>query len=114
MGLRKKQIQASGGWRLINIPFMAMWKEKMIDGVKTCTSRTKRYGSVGDKFEAFGHTFELTKVERVHLENVCAVLYAREGCRNPQEFYDVWVRLHPRKGFVPGQVVWMHHFMRVE
>ena len=99
---------------MINIPFMPIWRDKMIGGLKTCTSRTKRYGKAGDRFEAFGYAFELTKVEQAHLENVCAVLYGKEGCKSPKEFYDVWVKLHPRRGFVHDQLVWVHHFRRVE
>ena len=86
----------------------------MMHGDKTCTSRNKRYGQAGDRFEAFGHTFELTKVERMRLKDVRDMLYKQEGCQSPKEFYDIWVKLHPRKGFIAEQLVWVHYFRKVE
>lgn len=97
----------------MKIPFKEMWRDKMLNGQKVCTSRTKVYGIPGQQFEVFGHRFMLTKVESVHLENVCAVLYKQEGCKDAQEFYDIWAKLHPRKGFVHNQIVYVHWFALV-
>ena len=86
----------------------------MLKGIKTCTSRTKCYGKIGDTFQAFDKTFQFTRVETAHLESVAAVLFREEGCRSPAEFMKVWKGLHPRKGWDGWQKVWVHHFRMMQ
>ena len=52
----------------VEIPFEAHWQNKMLNGIKTCTSRTKRYGKEGDIFEVFDATFEIARVEKETLQ----------------------------------------------
>lgn len=96
--------------RMVSIPFSPEFEPKMLGGEKVSTSRTKRYGQAGDRFEAFGAEFELTKVERQTLNFVAASLYKAEGCNSPVDFVYIWNHLHPRKGWAPKQRVWVHHF----
>lgn len=98
----------------IQIPFQERWAESMLTGYKRCTSRTKRYGEIGDIFEAFGARFQLTTIEQRLLEDVSMNLFRKEGCEMPAEFIDVWKGLHPRKGWNGGQKVWVHHFKKIE
>ena len=44
------------------IPFRPEFKDKMLKGLKTATSRTKKYGNAGDTFNAFGATFRIIHV----------------------------------------------------
>jgi len=85
----------------------------MLNGQKTMTSRTKRYGNVGDTFDVFGATFELTDVSKMTLQFVAYGYYQEEGCQFPTDFIDIWERIHPRKGYVPNQVVHTHFFKRI-
>jgi len=94
----------------ITIPFMAEFEERMLTGKKTATTRNKKYGNGGDLFSAFNHTFQLTKVYKVYLQDVCATAYEKEGFNSQPEFIECWKKLHPRKGYVPDQEVWFHEF----
>ncbi len=97
----------------VNIPFQEKWQEKMVYNIKTCTSRTKKYGNPGDTFVIFGALFKILKVERLTLTWVANNLYKEEGCDNPEEFGHIWISLHPRAGWRPSQVVFTHHFERI-
>lgn len=97
----------------VEIPFQEMWRDKMVNGEKICTTRTKRYGKKGDTFEAFDLTFVLTLVLPATLRSVADNRYVAEGCRSAQEFVSIWRRLHPRKGWVPEQRVQVHWFARL-
>jgi len=97
----------------IVIPFMPEFEERMLTGKKTATTRPKKYGTSGDLFSAFNHTFQLTKVTKVYLQDVCSTAYEREGFDSQPEFIEYWKQLHPRKGYVPEQLVWFHEFKLV-
>ena len=97
----------------ICIPFLAEFKERMLSGQKTFTSRTKRYGREGDIFKAFGHLFALTAVYKGSLRFVANKRYLDEGFPNTEAFIEVWKRLHPRKGYDPNQTVWIHRFKKI-
>ena len=97
----------------IDIPFRDDFKGLMLRDLKTCTSRNKRYGDPGDTFEAFGATFKLTQQDRWALKNVALVLYREEGCTSPDHFIAVWKKIHPRAGWTPEKLVWVHYFKRV-
>ena len=97
----------------VKIPFKARFKEPMLKDVKTLTSRTKRYGTYGDTFEAFGHKFEITDVLEATLDTVSA-FWDREGCSSKEDFIEVWIKIHPRKGFVLDQRVFVHVFRRID
>ena len=96
----------------ISIPFQERWRDAILEGSKSSTARTKRYGSPGDTFESFGAEFELVSVEKMTLEDISESLYEEEGCGSPAEFRALWAKLHPRKGFVPDQVIYVHRFLK--
>jgi len=98
---------------LVDIPFQPKWQHKMLVGLKTCTSRTKRYGHTGDTFRHFGKTFIMLSIEKRTLKNIADNLYTQEGCDSQEEFKEVWIELHPRKGWVPNQKVFVHFFEKV-
>ena len=84
----------------------------MLANQKVCTSRNKRYGRPGDTFQAFGADFELLAVTRTTLLDVSRHFFQQEGCSSPEEFEEIWTELHPRRGFVPAQAVYLHRFCR--
>lgn len=94
------------------IPFLPEFEERMLSGQKTATTRTHQYGSVGDLFSAFGRTFQLTKVDKVYLGDVCSVFYKQEGFDSQSEFHECWNRIHPRKKYHFCAIVWLHQFKR--
>ena len=96
----------------VNIPFQNQFKTPMLSETKTCTSRTKQFGKVGDTFLAFGNSFVITKVEKLSLMVVSNDLFKTEGFETPGDFQSCWGSIHPMKGYVPYQIVWVHFFAK--
>ena len=94
------------------IPFNGRFKDVMLNGQKIMTSRTKRYGEVGDKFEAFGSIFVITDQHKNNLGDIALNFFIEEGCSSSADFMDVWKNLHPKKGWDPEQLVWVHKFQK--
>ncbi len=96
------------------VPFNSWSKERLDMGSKVATSRNKRYGDMGDYFEVdFGNRsriYKITHVVEVPLSVVKQFFWREEGCNSSKEFVEVWEDIHPRKGFVPDQEVWLHLF----
>ena len=97
----------------VKIPFKARFEDPLLEGTKTLTSRTKPMGKIGDTFEAFGAEFVITDVFKSALY-IVSNFWDREGCSSKEDFVEVWNQIHPRKGFVPMQVVWVHVFEKLE
>lgn len=103
----------------IKIPFNDWSKERLARGVKTATTRTKRYGKVGDTFSVIfddgsWRIYEITKVKRTDLQTVMRYHYKPEGCETTNEFHKVWNTIHPHRLFDPDQTVWYHKFKEVK
>jgi hypothetical protein len=94
------------------IPFKKDFKELMLSGRKTTTTRPRRYGRPGDLFPAFGETFVLTEIHEVHLNFVAVSCYMEEGFNSPTEFSEYWNKLHYRVSFEenPERMVYLHRF----
>jgi len=99
---------------LIALTFKPLFREALLSGRKTMTSRTKKYGKPGDQFEAFGGIFHLTEVRKKLLGGIAEHYFHQEGCDSPIHFQQVWKALHPRKGFDPEQEVYLHIFEKAE
>lgn len=98
----------------VKIPFKPRFKEPMLNGQKTWTSRTRPLGKRGDIFEVFGHQFQIEKVERRTLQDIFNSHWKEEGCEDPVDFFEIWEKIHPVKGFVPIQRVYVHVFKLLE
>lgn len=98
----------------ITLPFREEFKDVLLRGRKTWTTRTKRYGKVGDTFEAFGQAFQLRGHLKMPLGAVAHRGFFEEGFDAPIEFIQVWCRIHPRKGYDPQQEVGVHCFEQVK
>lgn len=97
-----------------SLPFLPEWRDAMLAGRKTATTRRRPHASVGDTFEAFGRTFRIVAVARMTLWDVESYWWKEEGVSSPVEFEAVWVRLHPRRKFVSTDRVCLHLFRVVE
>lgn len=102
-----------GRGTIINIPFNLWSRQKLEDGVKSATTRRKRYGLPGDQFIVNDRAYELTAVKRVTLETVKNECWKVEGCNNADHFKKIWVEIHRRMGFIPHMRVWIHFFKEV-
>ena len=96
----------------IIIPFRPYFKMPMQNGIKVCTSRTRRMGEPGDRFSAFARWFELTAVTLVTVGYV-TLLWKEEGCLSEVHFIDIWKSIHPGVGYDPDQSVFLHRFTQV-
>lgn len=94
------------------IPFQPKFEKSMLSGNKTATTRTTRFGYPGDWFEAFGRVFTLTEVYPTFLDVAISRHYLEEGFNSPQEFIDLWDRLHHGVPYLkrPGRSVYFHRF----
>ncbi len=97
----------------VEIPFMERFEEDMLEDIKICTSRTDVYGIKGDMFKKFGAEFMIICTVKLPLSTVAQYLYREEGCSSPRDFKDTWINLHPKKGYVPDQIVNTHFFTRI-
>lgn len=97
----------------VKIPFKSQFQEAMLNGRKTMTSRTKRYGKEKDTFDVFGATFVITSIYQASLMFVANECYLDEGVDSSYDFVKIWEQIHPRKGFQPSQNVWVHEFKRI-
>jgi hypothetical protein len=105
--------QEEGSCLKIIIPFRREFKERILSGQKVMTTRKKRYGKIGDTFEAFGATFKLMAVDELRLHDVAWKLFREEGFERPLDFIQVWEKIHPRYGYSPGLTVYAHSFLKV-
>ena len=96
----------------VKIPFKPRFKEPMLNGQKTWTSRNKWYGQIWDTFDAFGEEFVITNRARLSLGYV-ADHSKEEGCKSREDFIELWKQIHPRRGFLTEQIVKVHQFKKV-
>lgn len=96
----------------MDLPFREEFKDRLLSGQKTCTSRTRKYADKGDKFKVFGEYFEITNIVHYSLGFVARNLFEEEGFNSPQEFINCWVKLHPHKKWVEEQGVVVHFFKK--
>jgi len=82
-----------------DIPFNRWSIERIKYGVKCCTARTKKYEVEG-----------VTHIERMDLETVRNSYWRQEGANSPEEFEKVWKSIHPNRGFVGTDKVYVHWF----
>ncbi len=96
------------------IPFLPRFHDAIRLGVKTMTCRNKKYGELGDVLQSKGFRIQIVEVRKVRLGDVPEQYYIDEGCESPGDFIAVWKSMHPKLGFVPNQMVWLHVFRMVE
>lgn len=96
----------------VAIPFQPRWRPMVLDGRKTTTVRTRRYGAAGDEFELDGATFVLTQVAMMPLAKARDLAWRDEGMASPEEFERAWADNHPTRGFRGEDAVWLHRFRR--
>ena len=99
---------------IVVIPFRPEFKERMLAGRKTWTTRSKAYGEPGDTFLQFGAVFELTAVTKLPLGTVAVHGHKQEGFETTEEFIKCWNELHPLRGYAPGEEKFVHKFRLAE
>lgn len=95
---------------MINIPFNEWSKQRLRDGRKSCTSRKKKCGVLGDLFKVDGTTYRITKIEQRPLGYVAIRLRHQEGADNSVEFLQVWRDIYPNVKMRLTDMVYVHFF----
>lgn len=100
----------------IDLPFQPEFKERMLSGKKTCTTRTRRYGRSGDYFTTFGKYFVLTEVYPIRLTRVVYFHFEDEGFDSPQAFIECWDKIHPTVKYNDrrDRTVYIHYFQPIK
>jgi hypothetical protein len=96
----------------VEIPFLPEFEYQLKNFLKCMTTRSKKYGEVGDTFEAFGTTFQIVAVFRARLWRVAHYFYEAEGFYTPKEFIKCWNKIHYRIGYDKQAQThfWIHTF----
>lgn len=97
---------------MIIMPFTKASRDKIKAGEKTATTRKTKYGFVGDTFMVAGVMYRITEVKKLMLVRVAFDWFKEEGFGSPEDFVEAWVSLHPRIGYTPGRVVFLHLFVK--
>ena len=100
--------------KVIDLRFRPFFRPLLLDGRKTMTSRTRKFGDPGDQFLAFGAIFEFTHVFRISVGYMISDCFRQEGCASVQELMKIWNDIHPQTGIVNHQIVWAHIFRRID
>ena len=96
------------------IPFKPHFRKLVKEEKKSMTTRTKRYGKEGDLFSVSKDcTIRLLLVTKTCLAIVANTYWREEGCTSPNHFINEWKCIHPKRGYVPTDIVWLHSFERV-
>lgn len=101
----------------INVKFRSKSRHQLELRIKTCTTRPRKLGEVGDHFFVTLSTgtkrYELTKVIKVPLSTVYYYYYKQEGYNTKEEFGKMWITLHPFRGLDMKWQVWLHIFEEI-
>jgi len=98
---------------LIKIPFNEKFIIPIARGQKVYTTRTKKYGYIGDYFYATkGRRIKckITNIAKVRLGFIAEKLFWNEGFNSPQEFKEFWLTIHRK--WQPEKEYWLHSFVR--
>jgi len=96
----------------VKISFLERFKEPLLNGTKTMTTRSKRCGWKGDTFKAFGTTFQIEEVYIAALSWITKYRWKEEGCTSEEDFMNVWKSIHKKLNDPRSQ--WhVHKFKKV-
>lgn len=98
--------------KLIFLPMRPHNRTQCLNGQKTATSRTRKFGNVGDFFQLGDSYFELTNVTTAKLKDVAEKCFKAEGFTTSEAFIREWQSIHPYKGYRPEQLVYYHEFKK--
>ena len=103
----------------IKVPFHNEMIRAMFDCGKDRTSRFKKLGDVGDRFElTHPDTLEqrwwmIDAIQKHPLKNVAMHMYQKEGFISEEDFMRFWVKIHPTR-VAPTHQVFVHMLKLVE
>ena len=96
----------------ITLRFKYDMAELVEDDKKHVTTRPYPAGQVGDTFLLRVCLYTITEVRAIKLIDVALNWFTAEGFTTPIEFSNYWTMLHPKKGYIDSQLVYLHFFER--
>lgn len=94
----------------IDIPFNGWSRRRLNAGRKFCTSRTKKYGEVGDTFKMGGQLYEIIKIEPFRYDVIIESFYIKEGADSPGELRGVFKQIFRGKEPEADREFYVHFF----
>ncbi len=94
----------------VKIPFDKRFIIELAAQRKTMTTRSKRYGKIGDTFWIKHIRFQILAVVRLELIHIMSTFYREEGFRTPGEFKKFWLTIHRK--WQPEKKYYLHIFRR--
>ena len=101
----------------VEIPFHKRFLIPILSGKKIATTRSRRYGKIGDYFYLKSYEgkdsavkIKIISVSRERLGDIAANLYREEGFRNSEEFKEFWLTMHSE--WEPEKKYYLHVFQR--
>jgi len=88
-------------------------KDAVHSGKKCCTTRSKKYGEIGDVFYVGKGLYKIIEIEPATLGYVTSNYYRQEGCDTTEEFIELWKSLH-RGNYSPTKSYFVHFFGNVD
>jgi len=86
-------------------------------GKKVCTARTKPMvkprATVLVKDSDPPIRIQVLEISKIRLGDVAAHFHQEEGFSTPGGVITTWKEIHPRNGYRPSQMVFLHHFVVV-
>ena len=85
----------------------------LLDGMKFCTTRSRKLGEIGDTFTIEGQTFRYRRIQSLPFGEIARVYYRCEGFGSEQDFKRFWIGLH--RGHLPpdDSLRWLHVLEKV-
>ena len=99
---------------IIKIPFHNRFIMEIASGRKTKTTRSKRYGKVGDIFYLAGRKIkcEIMGTIKIPLKDIVEKYWRDEGFRSKEEMIGFWLTIHRK--YEPEKKFWIHSFRRIQ
>jgi len=101
----------------IEIPFNSRFLIPLLSGKKIATTRSRRYGKIGDYFQLQNHKgkdsdvkFKIISISREKLGDIAMELYHEEGFGSIEEFKEFWLTIHRK--WEPNKKYYLHIFKR--
>lgn len=94
---------------LIDLSFHPLMSEAVLSGMKSCTTRYKRKGAIGDCFWIGEHLFRIIEVSECVISEVAGRFFRMEGFCSEKEFTTFWTGLYDDQ-WNPDETVFTHFF----
>lgn len=98
--------------KLIVMPFYERFRKPLANGVKTWSTRSRKYVDVGELFSGFDMVFQCDAVLQLTFKTVLQH-WREEGFNSKQDFIETWAKIHPRVSADLYRVYYVHIFHRV-